>query len=117
VKFLIDAQLPYSLCVLLRSKGIDAIHTFELPKQNRTPDYEIIEISINQNRVVVTKDRDFLESYLLKNLPPKLIIVKTGNISNSHLLKIFDENIQKLTELLFDNSLIEISKEEIVIHN
>ena len=37
IKFIIDAQLPYSLAVMLREKGIDVTHTDDLPKKNEHP--------------------------------------------------------------------------------
>ena len=116
MKFLIDAQLPKSLSDLLRSKGYDSLHTLELANANLTPDWEIVAISNQQDRVVITKDNDFLESFLLKKEPKKLIIVRTGNIKNSLLLNLFDKSIDKLCVLLNDNSLIELGSDEIIVH-
>ena len=65
MKFIIDAQLPKSLSDLLNSRGHDSVHTLELPNANRTTDSEILSISKEENRIVVSKDSDFLESYLL----------------------------------------------------
>jgi len=53
------------LAEFLRFKGHDAFHTLDLPEQNRTPDQAIIDISIKQNRIVIPKDSDFLESLLV----------------------------------------------------
>ncbi len=58
MKFLVDAQLPVKLAQLLRQKGYNTIHTKELPEQNKTPDGEINRLSIEQQRVVITKDLD-----------------------------------------------------------
>jgi predicted nuclease of predicted toxin-antitoxin system len=38
-------------------------------------------ISMQQERIVVTKDRDFLDSFLLRQQPYKLLLVTTGNIT------------------------------------
>ncbi len=59
MKFLIDAQLPVKLAKFLTSKGFIAIHTLELPNGNKTTDTEIIELSIRDSCIVVTKDSDF----------------------------------------------------------
>jgi predicted nuclease of predicted toxin-antitoxin system len=40
------------------------VHTLDLPQQNATPDAMINTISIEQQRIVVTKDADFVESFL-----------------------------------------------------
>jgi predicted nuclease of predicted toxin-antitoxin system len=116
VKFLVDAQLPKSLSDLLVSKGYDSIHTIDLPNGNATKDKEIIRISEEESRVVVSKDDDFLQSYLIKELPAKLILIKTGNIHNAELNKIFDTNIDRITTMLETNSLIEITNNEIIVH-
>jgi len=116
MKFIIDAQLPISLSNLLKSRGHDSIHTLDLPNKNKSKDYFITSISIKENRIVVTKDNDFLESYLIHGEPQKLILVRTGNVSNAELKAIFDKHLDKIASLIEENSLIEITKSEIVIH-
>jgi predicted nuclease of predicted toxin-antitoxin system len=64
MKFLVDAQLPLRLARRLNEAGHDAIHTLDLPEGNRTPDSEINRISILEQRVVVTKDVDFVSPFL-----------------------------------------------------
>jgi predicted nuclease of predicted toxin-antitoxin system len=69
MKFLIDAHLPRHLSFLLKHHGYDAIHTLDLVKGNRTADNQINDISENEQRIVITKDADFVDSFLLtKNL-------------------------------------------------
>ena len=41
IKFIVDAQLPYSLALMLKAKGFDVIHTDDLPNKERTADSEI----------------------------------------------------------------------------
>jgi predicted nuclease of predicted toxin-antitoxin system len=114
MNFIVDAQLPKSLADFLNWKGHDCIHTIELPDKNRTRDYQINKIAVDQNRVVITKDNDFLDSYILKSLPPKLILVTTGNIPNNSLIKLFSDNLTLIVEMLNRSNLIEIGKTEIV---
>jgi predicted nuclease of predicted toxin-antitoxin system len=54
MKFLIDAHLPKRLSVFLKQTGHDAIHTSDLPSGNRTKDSEIIRISLEEGRAVIT---------------------------------------------------------------
>ena len=68
MKFLIDANLPFRLAKSLEVKGYDIIHTDDLPNKERTKDNEIRKISIDQNRIVITKDSDFLDSHLIKDI-------------------------------------------------
>ena len=46
MKFLVDAQLPRRLVERLRDAGHDAVHTRDLPNENRTTDREIIDLSL-----------------------------------------------------------------------
>lgn len=57
MKFLVDAQLPRSLAVLLESSGHDAVHTLDLPRANRTADRGISRLADAEDRVVVSKDK------------------------------------------------------------
>lgn len=59
MKFLVDAQLPARLAWFLADAGHDAVHTSELPEGNRTTDARITALADRDDRVVVTKDRDF----------------------------------------------------------
>ena len=116
MKFLVDAQLPLRLARLLQSNGYDTMHTKDLPQQNATPDTGINAVSIAQSRIVVTKDRDFLDSFLIRKEPYKLLLVTTGNITNTELEALFLKNLPRLAELFQESSLIELSRDAIIVH-
>jgi predicted nuclease of predicted toxin-antitoxin system len=116
LKFLVDAQLPKSLSELLKQRGYDSIHTLDLPNSNATTDRQIIELSTLEQRIVITKDSDFLESYLISGKPTKLVLVRTGNVSNKILLQLFDKNFHIITAMLQKSNLIELSATEITEH-
>lgn len=82
MKFIVDAQLPKSLSEYLIQKGHNSIHTLDLPDKNRTKDSQVAYIANKEGRILISKDIDFLESFILKSGPSKLILVKTGNITN-----------------------------------
>jgi predicted nuclease of predicted toxin-antitoxin system len=115
MKFLVDAQLPKKLADFLKTKGVDAIHTLDLPGKNHTTDEQVIEISSRENRVVITKDADFFDSHLLRHLPGKVIMVKTGNIHNKELITLFDGHFDFICEELIKYNYVEISIDAIVI--
>jgi predicted nuclease of predicted toxin-antitoxin system len=116
MKFLIDAQLPRRLSRLLEQAGYDAIHTLDLPLGNRTPDKIINELSVNEERVVVTKDADFVDSFLLQQEPWKLLLVSTGNISNTDLIALFLANIEKIAEGFDAFDFIELNRTDVIVH-
>lgn len=117
MKFLIDAQLPKSLADLLCRLGYDAIHTLDLPAKNASTDNFIIQFATEENRIVVTKDSDFLDSFLLTRKPEKLILVRTGNIKNQLLLNLFAEHHERIRELIRQGNLVEITTQEIITHS
>ena len=110
MKFLIDAQLPKSLVVFLRARGFDAIHTLELPNRNATKDSEIRSLSIQEERIVISKDADFYDSYTSKQEPYKLVYLTIGNLNNQELLLLFDKNLAHLTAILERSSVVEMNQ-------
>ena len=116
MKFIVDAQLPKSLSDFLKSKGHDSVHTIELPAKNKTADNEVLKIALDESRIVISKDSDFLEMHLVNNKPEKLLLIRTGNISNPELLLIFEKYLERVCELIQSNSLLEINKTVIVVH-
>lgn len=75
-----------------------------------------MQLATDEQRIVITKDADFLESYVLRKEPPKLLLIKTGNIRNSELISLFGKHIELIAGLFSKHSLIEITKTEIVVH-
>lgn len=64
-----------------------------------TKDAVIAQFSDENNYVLITKDADFRNSFLVKNTPKKLIKINLGNISNTELISIFEKNLHKMAEL------------------
>ncbi len=116
MKFLVDAQLPVRLARFLESAGYDTIHTKDLFNKNATSDTEINAVSIRDNRIVITKDYDFLNSFLTIKEPYKLLLITTGNINNLELEALFTANLQSLVELFNSNSYIEMTRDSIIAH-
>ena len=82
---LIDAHIPRRAAGWFRAVGCDAVHTLDMPNANRTPDDEVTAEADREDRVVVTKDADFVSPHLLSGRPAKLLLISTGNISNPDL--------------------------------
>ena len=116
MKFIVDAQLPRRLARELAASGHDAVHTLDLPAANRTQDKDIVALAILENRVVVTKDNDFVTSFLLRGTPPKLLLVSTGNISNDALSKLLEANKTALENAFNTHDFVELSALTITIH-
>lgn len=116
VKLLIDAQLPARLARFLRDVGHDVIHTRELPDGNRTSDERIRDLADEEDRVVVTKDSDFRDGHLLNRSPQRLLVVGTGNITNSALLSPFEEHLETIVAALREADFVELRAGVLVVH-
>jgi predicted nuclease of predicted toxin-antitoxin system len=111
MKFLIDAQLPPSLKLLFQKKGFDCVHTIDLPNGNFASDDDLRKISLLEERVIISKDNDFYESFILKNIPAKLILVKTGNCSRQELLSIFESKFDEIISAITIENLVLLTKQ------
>ncbi|NJN74919.1 MAG: DUF5615 family PIN-like protein [Limnothrix sp. RL_2_0] len=84
--------------------------------KNATPDTDINVISLRERRIVITKDSNFWDSFYVSQEPYKLLLVTTGNISNKELESLFVNNLDQLVYLLEHHSLIEISRDSVIVH-
>lgn len=116
MKFLIDAQLPRRLARWLAAQGHDARHTLDLPLRNRTPDSAIIALAEQEDRVVVTKDDDFVQSFLVNDQPHRLLLIATGNISNSELERLIAANLAEIVQAFEQHQFVELGRELLAIH-
>lgn len=113
MKFIVDAHLPPSLAVMLGAAGHDAVHTVALPAQNQTRDGVLNELSLREERVVITKDADFFYSHILQGRPWKLLLVRTGNIRAAELRALFHRHLPAILASLETHSLVEIDRQAV----
>jgi predicted nuclease of predicted toxin-antitoxin system len=116
MRLLVDAQLPVRLVPLLTDLGHDVVHTSELPNGNRTPDREIAGIAEVQDRIVVTKDRDFVDGHLLSAEPRRLLLVSSGNIRNDDLMDLFARYSEALARAFDDVDFVELDRSVLILH-
>lgn len=115
MNFLVDAQLPRRMVTWLAAAGCEAVHTLDLPEGNRATDDQIIDRTEHDQRVVVTKDVDFVDSHVLDNRPAKLLLISTGNISNRQLEELMTPLISDIVRELGTHSFIELGRVGIVV--
>ena len=114
MKFIVDAQLPYGIALFLREKGFDTLHTNDLPDKERTTDSQIRSISVAENRIVITKDCDFVDSFIIKKIPEKLLIITTGNIKNKELFALWRKNWELILYLFETCNLVELNNDDVL---
>lgn len=115
IQFLIDAQLPKRMTGWLKKAGCEAIHTLDLPQKNRTTDEQLVECAEREERVVVTKDADFVNSHLLHARPSRLLPVSTGNISNRALEQLMAPLIPDFVREFQISSFIELNSTGLIV--
>lgn len=92
------------------------VHTADLPDGNRTTDRRIAALADDEDRVVVTKDRDFRDGHLLSRSPQRLLVVATGNITNSALLSLFEVHLGAILAALEEADFVELFPGSLVVH-
>lgn len=113
---MLDAQLPTKLFEVLSGLGFDVIHTGFLANKNRSTDAEILSVCEKDKRVLISKDHDFVDSFVLRNKPEKFLWVTAGNISNKKLIHIFQNHHQAIKDLFEMHFFVELTKEDLIVH-
>lgn len=116
MKFLVDAQLPRRFCAWLTEGGHDALHTLDLPRGNRTSDNEVLAVAEREQRVVVTKDDDFVQSYLVTGRPQRLLLVSTGNIGNDELERLVCDHMDTMVRAFETATFVELGRNALTLH-
>ena len=97
MKFLIDNQLPVQLAVYLRQRGHDCVHVLEIGL-DESSDLALWEHCIGQQRILISKDQDFV---FLANRPEdsgRLVWLRLGNCRNTALLQTMEGVCDTLEE-------------------
>lgn len=116
MKFIVDAQLPRRLARELTALGADALHTLDLPAANRTADGELRRVAVAEDRIVISKDGDFVDWFLLRGAPPKLFFISTGNITNDDLLALVRRNWLTIVRMLAQGEFVEMNHTAVILH-
>jgi predicted nuclease of predicted toxin-antitoxin system len=89
LNFLVDAQLPPQLGRWIASRGHEATHVFDAGLLAAT-DAAVWQHAIDQQAIIVSKDEDFVDRWLVSDNPVTVIWVRKGNCSNRALLTWFE---------------------------
>ena len=92
------------------------IHTSSLANKNRSTDSEILGVCEKDKRILFSKDRDFVDSFIVRNKPEKFLWINTGNISNAKLIYIFQKHHQAIKDLFELHFFVELTNEDLIIH-
>lgn len=87
MKLLIDENLSYRLVKQLQDlfPGTEQVGRLGLAGHR---DISIWEFARQQGFVILTQDEDFLDLSLVRGAPPKVILLRTGNLPSSRVVKL-----------------------------
>jgi len=89
VKFLVDNQLPPALAHYFRKRGFDCEHVLDVGLAQAS-DTEICRYAESHERIIVSKDEDFLYLASQSKSKIKFLWVRLGNCRTVNLLSTFD---------------------------
>lgn len=92
MKFICDVHIAYKLVGYLKKKGCECTHVNQIFSNPQTTDSEIADYADENGLIVVTKDSDFRDRYILNRTPKKLLKLNTGNSSTQQMINLFENN-------------------------
>ena len=102
MKLLLDANLSWRLTTVLSEHFGECTHVnkTELPKPAK--DTEIWNYAVTNGYTIVTQDSDFLNLFEAKGSPPKVILLRIGNMDRKKAEEVFLQ--AKSSNFSFENS-------------
>ena len=85
MNFLIDSQLPPALAQWISAQGHKAIHVVDLGLE-ADDDSKIWRHAQKENAIIISKDEDFADRWLLSDEDVALVWIRKGNCSNRALI-------------------------------
>ena len=102
----VDAQLPPTLAGWLSSNfDLEASALRDLGLRDAR-DIEIFEAARVANAVIMTKDSDFVDLVCRLGIPPQIIWLTCGNVTNRNLRRILSSTWPKALEKLQEGEII-----------
>lgn len=85
MKFLVDAQLPPAFTDWLRLRGHDALHVATTLGADASDD-DIWQQAEREDRILISKDRDFAHWVASRRTGPRVIWFRLGNATRQRLI-------------------------------
>ena len=110
IKFLSDENIAPSLVKAIRRKGFD-VKDIKEEKMFGVGDDEVLKMANNENRIVITHDKDFANIINNRLLPHKgVILLRFIDQSPSNVAKHFVPLLDSKIKDRFKNNLVVISE-------
>ena len=109
MKLLLDANLSWRLTAPLSNQFGECIHVNQTSLPKPAKDIEIWNYAAASRYIIVTQDSDFLNMFEAKGYPPKIILLRVGNIGRKEAEEILTQAKTSIEDLeMNDYGLLEI---------
>lgn len=99
MKLLLDENLSRRIVPFLQDAFPQSTQ-IALIGMERATDLEVWDYAKKHDYVIVTRDSDFYDLSLLKGFPPRVIWIRTGNVTKSAITGLLLNNHDRLVQLL-----------------
>lgn len=112
VTLLLDANLSWRSIDILKEYYDDCFHVDNIGLIIPAKDAEIWDYAKKNQLIIITNDEDFLNLQVLLGFPPKVVLLKTGNLKRKQIEDILIKAKQDIIDLVNSNEygLLEIIK-------
>ena len=115
MKFLLNVNIPPSLCELLDGQGHTSRH-ISLMGRATAKDTEIIEIAKENEEVIITHDLDYGSLLAFSNeSKPSVIIFRVHQLSKEICFNLIQANWENIEEVLDNGAIVIIEQENLRI--
>ena len=111
MKLLLDGNISWRMSPFLAEHFGECIHVNKTELPHPAKDSAIWQFAKDHGYTIVTQDSDFLNLLETKGYPPRVILIKTGNITREQMQIILFQAKVSILELHNneENGLLEIS--------
>ncbi|MEL6534596.1 MAG: DUF5615 family PIN-like protein [Bacteroidota bacterium] len=115
MKFLCDVHIPIRISKRLEDLGYPTTHANRILQKWNTPDEDLARFADENNCILISKDQDFKQSYLVNQTPKRLLKVNTGNLPNQALLEKIESCLSQLNQIYQSHQhfLVELNADSI----
>lgn len=104
----LDAQLPPALAPWIEKEfNIQTKALRDLGLRD-AKDMEIFNKAHQVNAIIMTKDNDFAELHFRFGAPPKIILLRCGNLTNQNLQHFLSKRFSAAIQLLEKENIVEL---------
>ena len=107
-RYLIDENLPPDLVSVFTTQGYLSSHVNDIVSNLPVKDSAIRKLSLRKNLVLVTRDDDFVKSYVSRAVPERLIYV-FGKFYKKELLDLFSTQLHLIVSYSQRYNLVEVN--------